>query len=273
MSVHRPLSAVAIAAAALSGAVFVGGWGSSAWAADDATTLTIGMTVGIDNPNIWAVNSTSEWSAVTLQYDMLMKFSDEDLSASPSLAESCEHNADYTAWTCTLREGLKWSDGTPLTSRDVAFTYRFVIDQGFSYFTSYFPKGSTFETPDDRTIVWNSPEPTRGMDVPPWVYIVPEHVWGAYIGKTNKEIKQAAVLPNVASGPYIMTEAVPGQSWTFERNPNFWGTEPAYERIVFRLYTNQEAMVQALKNGEIAIADGLESALLPAVEAIPNVAV
>ena len=273
MSIHRRLSAVAFAAMTLSGAGLVSGSGSSAWAADEATTLKIGMTVGIDNPNIWALNSTSEWSAVTLQYDMLMKFSDEDLSASPGLAESCEHNPAYTTWTCTLREGLTWSDGTPLTSRDVAFTYRFVIDQGFSYFTSYFPKGSTFETPDDRTIVWNSPEPTRGMDLPPWVYIVPEHVWGPYIGKTNKEIKQAAVLPNVVSGPYVMTEAVPGQSWTFERNPNFWGTAPAYDRIVFRLYTNQEAMVQALKNGEIAIADGLESALLPAVEAIPNVAV
>ena len=99
MSIHHRLSAVAIAAMTLSGAGLVSGSGSSAWAADDATTLTIGMTVGIDNPNIWALNSTSEWSAVTLQYDMLMKFSDEDLSASPGLAESCEHNPAYTTWT------------------------------------------------------------------------------------------------------------------------------------------------------------------------------
>ena len=90
MSIHHRLSAVAIAAMTLSGAGLVSGSGSSAWAADDATTLTIGMTVGIDNPNIWALNSTSEWSAVTLQYDMLMKFSDEDLSASPGLAESAK---------------------------------------------------------------------------------------------------------------------------------------------------------------------------------------
>ena len=55
-------------------------------AADEVSdTLVIGMTVGIDNPNIWAVNSTSEWSAVTLQYDMMLKFSDDDLSAAPRL--------------------------------------------------------------------------------------------------------------------------------------------------------------------------------------------
>ena len=59
-------------------------------AADEVSdTLVIGITVGIDNPNIWAVNSTSEWTAVTLQYDMMLKFSDDDLSAAPSLATGC----------------------------------------------------------------------------------------------------------------------------------------------------------------------------------------
>lgn len=244
----------------------------AASAADDST-LTIGMTVPIDNPNIWAVNSSSEWSAVTLQYDMMLKFSDDDLSAAPSLATGCEPNADYTRWTCAIRDGVTWSDGTPLTSRDIAFTYRFVIDQGFPYFSGYFPEGSTFETPDDNTLVWVTPEPSRGPEVPAWVYVVPEHIWSPYVGKANKEIKQAPTLPTVSSGPYVMTEAAPGQSWTFERNPYFWGDEPAYDRIVYRLYTNQEAMVQALKNGEIQIADGIESALLPAVEAIPDVVV
>ena len=42
-------------------------------------------------------------------------------------------------WTCTLREGLRWSDGTPLTSRDVAFSYRFVIDNGIPQYRGYFP--------------------------------------------------------------------------------------------------------------------------------------
>ncbi len=259
---------------AVAAVVLTGGLATATSAqAEGGTTLTIGTTVAIDNPNIWAVNSTTEWESVTLQYDMMLQFSDEDLSAAPSLATGCEPNADFRVWTCSIRDDVKWSDGTPLTAKDIAFTYQFVIDHGFGYFTSYFPKGSTFETPDDYTLVWSTPKPMRGPQLPPWVYIVPEHIWAPYADKPNKEIKQASMFPTVASGPYVMTAADPGQSWTFERNPNFWGEAPHYDTIVYRLYTNQEAMVQALKSGEIQIAENLESSLLPALESIPNVAV
>ncbi len=235
--------------------------------------LRVGMTSGIDNPNIWALNSATEFEAVTLQYDMLMKYSDVDLTAAPGIATGCDPNADRTVWTCKIRPGLKWSDGVPLTSKDVAFSYKFAIDKEMPYFSGYFPEGTTFETPDDTTLIWKSPEPTNGPNVPAWVYVAPEHVWAKYADKDLKEITAAKVLPNVASGPFVMTTAVDGQSWTFERNPNFWGPKPAYQTIVFQLFTNQEAMVQALKNGQIDIADGLEPALLPAVEKLSNVAI
>ena len=237
------------------------------------TVLRVGMTSGIDNPNIWALNSASEFEAVTLQYDMMLKYSDKDLTAAPSLATGCDPSADHRVWTCKIRSGVKWSDGVPLTSRDIAFTYRFVIDKQFAYFSGYFPEGTTFETPDDTTLVWRSKEPTNGPSLPAWVYIAPEHIWSKYKDAEAKDITSAKVLPIVSSGPYTMTSATPGQNWTFTRNPYFWGSRPAYDSVVFQLYTNQEAMVQALKNGQIDVADGIESALLPAVTALPNVAV
>ena len=237
------------------------------------SVLRIGITSGIDNPNIFAVASVAEWQAVVMQYDMLLRFGDKDLTAAPSLATGCDPNADRTVWTCHLQPGLMWSDGQPLTSKDVAFSYRFVIDKQFDYFSGYFPEGTTFETPDDLTLVWKSPTPTNGPTVPAWSYVVPEHVWKKYANADAKTIRAAETLPNVGSGPYVMSSANPGQNWTFTRNPNFWGTKPAYDTIEFQLFTNQDAMVQALKNGQIDIADGIEGSLLPAVSAIPNVAV
>ncbi|MFZ0323562.1 MAG: peptide ABC transporter substrate-binding protein, partial [Actinomycetes bacterium] len=222
---------------------------------------------------IWAVNSVSEWEAVTLQYDMMLKFSDSDLTAAPSLAESCEPSDGSRVWTCKIRSGVKWSDGEPLTSKDIAFTYRFVQDKKFPYFRSYIPDGTTFETPDDQTLVWRSVKPTAAPDVPPWIYIVPEHVWGKYANADIKDIKAADVLPVVSSGPYVMTKATPGQNWTFTQNPYFWGDKPTYDTIRFQLYTNQEAMVQGLRNGEIDIADDLTSDLLPSLAKQSNVAV
>ena len=280
----RTRSAALVVAAAVVGLVAVAGQparadsgsptpASASASPGSASVLRIGMTTGIDNPNIWALNSASEFEAVTLQYDMMLKYSDTDLTAAPSLATGCEPSDGRRTWTCTIRSDVMWSDGVPLTSRDIAFTYRFVIDKQMPYFTSYFPEGSTFATPNDTTLVWKSPTPTNGPTLPAWVYIAPEHVWAKYKNASLKDITSAKVLPNVVSGPYVMTTAVAGQSWTFERNPHFWGPRPAYDSIVFQLFTNQEAMVQALKNGQIDIADGLDGALLPAVTKLPDVAV
>ena len=84
-----------------------------------------------------------------------------------------------------------WSDGTPLTSEDVAFSYRFVLDNSMTVYKSYLPFNPTFETPDDRTLIWRSEEPTFAPDLPPWIYIVPKHIWKDYDGKDKKEAKPA----------------------------------------------------------------------------------
>jgi peptide/nickel transport system substrate-binding protein len=252
----------------------------SAAAADSASptpvaqpkVLRIGMTTTIDNPTLFAVNSAAEWGSAVIQNDMALKFG-PDLTAAPGLATGCDPSADKRTWTCHLRDGLKWSDGQPITSKDVVFSYNFVRDKQFDYFNSYFPEGTTFTTPDEKTYVWHLKDPGIGPMRPAWCYIVPEHIWGKYANATQDQIKAVKLIPNVASGPFVMTQSNPGQNWTFSRNPYFWGTKPVYDQVVFQTYTNQEAMVQALKNGEIDIADGFDGPLLPALGAIKNVAV
>jgi peptide/nickel transport system substrate-binding protein len=239
--------------------------------ADAPVTLRVGVTADLDTDNVFAVSGGSDWTVATSEYDMLMKFSSTDLTAAPALATGCEHNADYTQWTCTLRDGLKWSDGQPLTSEDVAFSYRFVIDNKIPQYKSYFPSDPVFTTPDPTTLVWTTKEPTFAPSTPPWAYIVPEHIWSQYDGKDLKEIRGVSQTPAVASGPFILTSWTPGQGWVMERNQNYWGPTPTLDRIEYRVYTNQEAMIQALQNGEIDAADGLEPALISSIEGSPNV--
>jgi len=240
-------------------------------AADQDLVLRIGTTVDLTTANIWGATAGSDWTLSTMQYDMMLKFASEDLSPAPSLATGCEPNEDSTVWTCTLRDGLSWSDGTPLTSRDVAFSYRFVIDNKIPQYKSYFPFNPTFETPDDQTLIWKSEEPTFALDVPPWAYIVPEKVWAEYDGQTLRDIRAVEHVPAIGSGPFTLTEWNPGQGFTLERNPYFWGEEPEVDRVDFRVYSNQEAMIQALRNGEIDFADGLKPQLVASVEGMENV--
>lgn len=239
----------------------------------DDLVLRVGVVSDLITDNPWAVSAGSDWSVVTVQYDMMLKFAPEDLSPAPSLATGCEPNDDSTEWTCTLREGLRWSDGSPLTSRDIAFTYRFVIDNKVPQYKSYFPFDPTFETPDDRTLIWKAEEPTFAPDMPPWVYIVPQAVWAPYDGEGLRAIRAVENTPSIGSGPFTLTEWSPGQGWTMERNPYYWGEEPEVDRIEYRLYSNQEAMIQALRNGEIDFADGLRPSLIASVEGIENVTV
>jgi peptide/nickel transport system substrate-binding protein len=235
-------------------------------------TLRVGVIADLDTDNVFAVSAGSDYTVATSEYDMLLKFSSTDLTAAPSLATGCDHNTDYTVWTCTLRDGLRWSDGQPLTSEDVAFTYRFVIDNKIPQYKSYFPSDPTFTTPNPTTLVWKTKEPTFAPSMPPWVYIVPEHIWAPYDGKDLKTIRDVSQTPAVASGPFILTSWTPGQGWTMDRNPYYWGPTPTLNRIEYRVYTNQESMIQALKNGEIDALDGLQPALINSVQSSPNIA-
>jgi peptide/nickel transport system substrate-binding protein len=245
--------------------------GPSGQVEEQELILRVGTVSDMNTDNPWAVTAGSDWTVVTTQYDMLLKFAAEDLAPAPSLATGCEANEDSTRWTCTLRADLRWSDGSLLTSRDVAFTYRFVIDNKIPQYRSYFAPGTTFETPDDRTLVWKSVEPTLALDMPPWVYIVPQKVWEPHVGESLREIRSVPNTPTVASGPFTLTEWQQGQGWTMERNPYYWGAQPEVDRIEYRLYSNEEAMIQALRNGEIDFADGLKPQLIESVEGIPDV--
>ena len=268
MAIRRSL---AVAASFLMAVGLAGGARAQTTSTDEPVTLRVGVTADLDTDNVWAISGGSDWTVATSQYDMLMKFSSEDLTAAPSLATGCEHNEEYTQWTCTLRDGLRWSDGEPLTSEDVAFSYRFVIDNKIPQYKSYFPNDPVFTTPNETTLVWTTKEPSFGTSTPPWAYIVPEHIWAQYDGKDLKEIRSVSQTPAVASGPFILTSWTPGQGWVMERNQYYWGPTPSLDRIEYQVYTNAEAMVTALKNGEIDAADGLEPALINSLTNVPNV--
>jgi len=235
--------------------------------------LRIGVPNDLTTANPLSLRSGSDWNVATTQYDMMLMFGNEDLSPSPGLAEECVPNEDLTEWTCTFRDDVTWSDGTPFTSRDVAFTYELIMDKDIAIYNSYFSAGPTFETPDDTTLVWKSPQPTYSPLTPPWVYILPEHIWSEYSDLDKQELKSLENVPSVTTGPFYLDEVNSGQNWTLKKNPDYWGDEPYYDEIRYTLFTNQDAMAQALKNGEIDVGTYFETALLPSLDSDPKITV
>ena len=85
-------------------------------------TLTVGLIQDLDSPNVTAGYLVSSFELWNLQYATLTDKAAEDFATIPGLAESWEASEDGLTYTYTLREGLLWSDGEPLTAEDIAWT-------------------------------------------------------------------------------------------------------------------------------------------------------
>ena len=134
--------------------------------------------------------------------------------------------------TYTLREGLQWSDGEPLTAEDIAYTINRSRDEEW---INHSARRCNLEAKalDERTveIVTSVPDPKLPtMDV----YIVPKHIYETVRPRTSRR-----TTGSTASAPdRTPSSDGPGESWTMVDNPNWYGREPAIDRIVFRIFEN-----------------------------------
>ena len=88
-------------------------------------------------------------------YDFMVGYSMKDMSPAPALATSWETSEDGLTWTFDIREGVKWSDGEPLTAADIAYTYNRILDGGpeAGNWGTYLTSVETVTAPDDTTVV------------------------------------------------------------------------------------------------------------------------
>lgn len=248
---------------------------SPSTADDQKVVYTMGSLEDLHSPNPFEATALSDYEALMLSYQMLYGFGQADLSPVSEIAQwPPKHSADGKTWTFKINEGLLFSDGTPLTAHDVAFTYNLINENSLGTYASELGKPideNAFEAPDDTTLIWHMKEPSMAPESPPWVPILPEHIWSRFQGVDNATVKSYKNIPAIGSGPFTLTEWKTGQYWKFERNPYWSGQQPTVDEIVFRHYQNPEALKLALTNGEIDGADSIPPAMLPSLQADPNI--
>lgn len=223
----------------------------------DKVVFTVGLVNDYDSLNPIIGVEVPDYEVWNLQYATLTDKAADDFATIPGLAESWEASADGKTYTYTLRDGLEWSDGEPLTAEDIAFTVNRAREEAWLNYESVVAQ-LTAKAIDDHTveIVSSVPDPKLpAMDV----YILPKHVWGGY---DAKEITKVEGTDGVGSGPFTLVEAKRGQFWRLAANPSYWGwegKEPPVDEVVFRLFSNGDAMVAALEKGEIDAAHDIPS--------------
>jgi peptide/nickel transport system substrate-binding protein len=197
----------------------------------------------------------------------------------PWLAESYEYNADFTEVSVKLRPGVAWSDGTPFTAGDIAFTLQMLAQQPeLTNGAEVNRRVGDIEVVDDQnlTIALNSRDPHFIFDILTFradigVPIVPEHVWRDQDPTTFRNYDPEQGWP-LGTGPYrLVASTVEQKSW--DRRDDWWAAEtgfhdlPQIERLIFLPGMNEITMAQMLIANEIDMAFSLTPANMTTVQA------
>ena len=193
-------------------------------------TATIGEGPKTFNP--WNSKDATSSSLSELMFDSLVTTNAYTGEVEPKLAKSFSVSQDGKKYTFKLRKGLKWSDGKPITAKDVYFTYKTIVFDGFgntSTRDAMLIEGELPEIfmPDNYTVVFTTKKPfapfLRQLSVP----IAPKHVFEQVCkkGKNNFDAfwsSNAKPTEFVTSGAFKLAEYVPAQRVIFKRNPNYY---------------------------------------------------
>ena len=229
-----------------------------------------GSTLTVDTSEITTLNPflayySSEVNALAVTYPTLV-WPNEKATPSPYLADSWSVSADKLTWTFRLHQGLKWSDGTPITAQDVAWTFNLVMTNS----TAATANGSLVQNfasvtaPDANTVQIKTKTPQANMLYVVGLPIVPEHIWKSKVSGLGNF--KNTDMPVVGYGPYRFTGYKPDQYVTLSADKNFFQGAPHYDTLILQYFKNTDAAVAALRSGQIDQVNALTATEYQALE-------
>jgi peptide/nickel transport system substrate-binding protein len=224
---------------------------SSSPASGGKTTSSV-LTISNENGTLWTcgfnpLNASDTLLSVGFMYEPLVYINPlQDGKTTPMLASSWKWGAGNKSLTFTIRPGVKFSDGTPLTAADVAYTFNLEkkvpaldLTGVWSVLSSVTATNSSTVTMDFSTVA-----------VPYFYYIadqtpiLPEHIWSKIANPATDPISDP-----VGTGPYLMSKCSPANI-TYTANPHYWQPgEPKVAKIQYPAYTSNNTANDDLANG------------------------
>ncbi|WP_432081870.1 ABC transporter substrate-binding protein [Streptomyces sp. WAC 04229] len=183
---------------------------------------------------------------------------DTDLKLKPALATALPKIADGgLTYTYTLRKGVKFSDGEPLTAQDVVYTYRTVLDEKTNNTArTELDAVKDVRATGDDTVVFTLKYPYAAFAARTVLPVVPEHVAGGQDPNTGDFNTKP-----VGTGPYVLSNWSKGEKLAFKANPHYWGDKPTVKSFTMAVIADDNVRATRLRSGD------LDGAVLP-----PNLA-
>ncbi len=243
---RRRSRALAVAAAASAGLLLLAG--CKGGGQQSATGPADSLTIGVDNGSPTLQNNFNPFSAnqrsgTPYMYEPLEYVNPLDGSWTPFLATGHAWSGNSTL-TFTMRDGVKWSDGKPLTAQDVVFTFGLMKKFPALDAAGVWKHVKSVTADGDKVVMaFSSPDvPFAGTLAQ--TLIVPQHTWS--------KVADPATFTNtdpVTSGPYTVGHFTPNQ-YTLKKNPQCWQAgQVAVDSLVFPALTGNATSQLTLTKG------------------------
>jgi peptide/nickel transport system substrate-binding protein len=230
----------------------------------DTLVVAVIADLGSLNPVVYE-NASDAHVIAALAYPAVTPGFDCSLTTSPGLATAWSWNEAGDVLSMTLRDDLKWSDGVPVTARDIAFTYDLLGDpkvaSPHAASVARLKEGHGPKVIDDTHLEWhftaayNRQSQIAHVNIGP----VPAHVFENADRATLRG--HPANLQPVVAGPWRLATHEPNQRYVIEPNPDFTGPAelvPQLKRVVFRVLPEYTTRLTELKNGAVDMMDSIE---------------
>jgi peptide/nickel transport system substrate-binding protein len=240
---------------------------SGCTAQSDTGTLKIGLAEAPRTLNVWLASDANSRKVLSLIYQPLYIYDPDTLKMVPWLADGMPvYDKASMAYTVKLK-AARWSDGTPFTSADVAFTGRLILTFNIPRFVSNWRFIQRIATPDARTVIFYLKQPMAAfMTTTLFTPIVQQKKWAPIARRAEKMQKPLATLLNhridhpVGTGPFTLVQWWRGAFLHLKKNPYFFASGmtidghrlgPFVNELIYSLFGTSDVAVLALEKGSI----------------------
>lgn len=218
-------------------AVSLAACGGSAGNSTESDSFIYGMAGEITDFDPFSSGGTANSRTVTFNiFEGLVKVS-TDGTVKPAVAEKAVMNEDATVYTFTLRDGIKFHNGSEVTMDDVLYSVQKAIDAG----TIGYDEIASFEAADDRTLTVTLNRTDAGFL---------DYFTQAIIPAGSDDNGEMLLAP-IGTGPYMFGEYEVAQQVTLKKFDEYWGEGGSIDEIVVRFLSDQNAQLTNFQSGAI----------------------
>jgi peptide/nickel transport system substrate-binding protein len=267
---RRWSAAVVLGAVALVVVVFASAAGGSS--SKSGGTFKLGTSSRIDSLNPYVAFNQDAYATFQYIYPILVQYDRTNLHFAPFFARSWKVTNGGKTWTFHTVPNAKWSDGKPLTAADAAWTINTDIKYasgGAANEAGLIAHITHADAPNPTTLVVHYKQaPGNVLGQFQQFFILPKHIWSKHTGHNGADLKTFANnAPVVGSGPFNLVTFKKDEVALFQKNSSYWGTKPKILEFGLRMFSNDDAMISALKAHEI---DAIESVPPTAIKTLKS---